>query len=391
MKEFHIRDEFLPYSRPLLNEEEEEEVLKVLKSGWVAKGPRTLELEKKFAEYLGAKYALALNSCTAALHLSLLSAGIGKGDEVITTTMTFSSTVNTIVHTGAVPVLVDVDPETFLIDPEKIEEKINKHTKAIVPVHYAGMACDMESIKALSNEHKLFISEDTAHGLCTKYKGKLIGSESQAASFSFYATKNICTGEGGMLVTNSKDIYEKAKVLSCHGMSANAWNRYEKGGSWKYDIEAPGYKYNMFDIQAALGIKQLEKLQFMQERRKHIADIYAEAFQEEEAVILPHIPQNTETSWHLYVLQIKEELLKINRDEFIEQLNSLNVGTSVHFIPVHLMSYYRENYGYKWGDFKVAEDYYKRIISIPLYPSMSDEDAEYVVKAIKYILQKYRN
>ncbi|OPJ65046.1 DegT/DnrJ/EryC1/StrS family aminotransferase [Clostridium oryzae] len=390
MKEFIKRHEFLPYSSPMLDSDEFDAVLDVLKSRWLAKGPRTVEFEQKFAEYIGAKHAVAVNSCTAALHLSLLAAAIKQGDEVITTTMTFASTVNTIVHVGAIPVLVDVDPENFLIDPDRIEEKITDRTRAIVPVHYAGKACNMDKIKELAEKYKLFISEDAAHGLCTRYKGQLIGSESTAASFSFYATKNICTGEGGMLLTNREDIYQKAKLLSCHGMSSEAWKRYNRGGSWEYDIEEPGYKYNMFDIQAALGIKQLEKLESMQQRRRHIAQKYTEAFNDEEAVEVPRVPVNTENSWHLYIVQINSSLLKIKRNEVIAELNSLNIGTSVHFIPVHLMSYYRRTYGYGIGDFPVAEKYYNSIISLPLYPSMSDEDVDYVISAVKYIIKKYR-
>jgi len=268
---FKKRNDFLPYCLPDITEREINEVIETLKSGWLAKGPRTIEFEKKFAEYVGAKYAVGTNSCTAALHIALVAAGIGLGDEVITTPMTFAASANTIIHAGAVPVFVDIDPETGCIDPEEIEKKITSKTKAIVAVHYAGQACDLDRIYEIADKYNLFVSEDAAHAIYTRYKGNLIGHKPKGAvSYSFYATKNIATGEGGMLVTDNEEIADKARVLVTHGMSKNAWNRYAKGGSWMYDIEEIGYKYNMFDLQAALGLKQLERLEEMQRRREEI-------------------------------------------------------------------------------------------------------------------------
>lgn len=380
------RNTFLPYAIPLIDENDINEVVDTLKSGWVAKGPRTMEFEKRFAEYVGAKYAIAMNSATAALHIALIAAGIKAGDEVITTSMTFTATVNTIVHVGAIPVFVDIDPETGCIDANKIEEKITEKTKAIVPVHYTGHACDMDKIRAIADKYNLFVSEDAAHAIETYYKGNLIGKKGDCASFSFYATKNICTGEGGMLTTNRDDIAEKARVMSLHGMSKAAWNRYGKGGSWRYDIEYPGFKYNMFDIQAALAKTQMDKLDFMQARRKEIVKAYNEAFNRLDGVKIPIERQYTTHSWHLYILRLVLDKLTIDRDKFTELMGEANIGTSVHFIPVHLMSFYRNNYGCKEGDLPLTEKYFDSIVSLPLYPKMTDRDVKDVIDVVTSII-----
>lgn len=386
---YNKRETFLPYAVPLIDDEDINEVVETLKSGWVAKGPRTIEFEKRFAEYTGAKYAVAMNSATAALHIALIAGGVKPGDEVITTPITFAATANTIIHVGATPVFVDVDPETFCIDANKIEEKITDKTTAIVPVHYTGHACDMDKIRAIAEKYDLFVSEDAAHAIDTFYKGDLIGKKGDCASFSFYATKNICTGEGGMLTTNSEDIAEKARVMSTHGMSKAAWNRYGKGGAWRYDIEYPGHKYNMFDIQAALAKTQMNKLSAMQDRRKEIVKKYEEGFSTLDGIKLPPEADYTTHSWHLYVVRLELDKLTIDRDKFIELMGEANIGTSVHFIPVHLMSYYRENFGYKEGDFPVAESYFDTILSLPLYPKMTEEDVQDVINAVTHIISNY--
>ncbi len=390
MSQFPVREKFLPYNVPDITDLEIQEVIDTLRSGWLAKGPRTVEFEKRFAAYLGAKHAVAVNSCTAALHVALLSQDIGPGDEVITTPMTFASTASTIVHTGATPVFADIDPRTGCIDPAEIEKKVTPRTKAIVPVHYSGQVCDLDRIYEIADRYGLFVSEDAAHALWSRYKGRLIGNRLRGtASYSFYATKNLCTGEGGMLVTDNDAIAERARVLTCHGMSKNAWNRYAKGGTWKYDIAEPGFKYNMFDIQAALGLRQLERLEEMQARRLKIAARFQEAFGAIDAVEAPSVPDYATHSWHLYVLKIVPELLAIDRDQFIVELNARNVGTSVHFIPVHLMSAYRNRFGYQEGDFPHTEAHFDRIISLPLYPTMTEEDTEYVIAAVRDIVETY--
>lgn len=389
MSQFAKREDFIPYNLPDITQAEIDEVVDTLRSGWIAKGPRTLKFEKEFAEYLGAKHAIAVNSCTAALHISLLTQNIGPGDEVITTPMTFASTASTILHCGAKPVFADIDYRTGCIDPEEIAKKITPHAKAIVPVHYSGQVCDLDRIYELADEHNLYVSEDAAHALWSRYKGRLIGNKLRgAASYSFYATKNLATGDGGMLVTDRDDIAERARILVGQGMSHNAWNRYAKGGSWKYDIVEPGYKYNMFDIQAALGLVQLSRMEEMQARRLAIAARYQEEFGKIDAVEPPFVPEFTTHCWHLYVLRIVPELLTIDRDQFIVELNERNVGTSVHFIPTHTMTAFRK-LGWKEGDFPMAEKHFERIISLPLYPSMTDEQVQYVIDAVRDIVEKY--
>nr|WP_222871009.1 DegT/DnrJ/EryC1/StrS aminotransferase family protein [Paenibacillus methanolicus] len=382
-----IRKGYLPYCLPDITEEEINEVVDTLKSGWLAKGPKTIEFEKQFADYVGAKYAVGMNSATAALHIALCAAGVGPGDEVITTSMTFAASVNTIVHTGATPVFVDIDSNTGCIDPEQIEAKITSKTKAIVPVHYAGQACDLDRIYEIADKYNLFVSEDAAHAIFTQYKGRMIGCKPKGTvSYSFYATKNLATGEGGMLVTDDEEIANKARILVTHGMSRNAWNRYAKGGSWMYDIEEPGYKYNMFDLQAALGMVQLNRLQEMQSRRETLAKIYTSGLKDVKAITLPSIPEFTTThSWHLFVITLNTNL--ISRNDFIDKLNDRNIGTSVHFIPVHQMTAYKRMLGGQILELPNTEKWFENIVSLPLYPTMTDEDVNYVVNEVKNILE----
>ena len=390
MSKFVSRDTFIPYNVPDITEAEIDEVVATLKSGWLAKGPRTMQFEKQFAEYLGAKYAVAMNSCTAALHMALAAQGIGPGDEVITTPMTYVASANTIVHLGATPVLADIDYRTTCIDPDEIEKKITPKTKAIVPVHYSGQVCDLDRIYEIADKHHLFVSEDAAHALWSRYKGRLIGNSLQgAASYSFYATKNLCTGDGGMLVTDDEETAVKARMLSNSGMSQNAWNRYAKGGTWRYDIAEFGYKNNMFDIQAALGLVQLRRLEEMQEARLKIAARYQEAFGAMDAIEEPFVPEYTTHCWHLYVIRIVPEVLTIDRDRFITELNERNVGTSVHFIPVHNMSAYTKRFGYKPEDFPETQKHFERCISLPLYPGLTDEQVQYIIDAVADIAAKY--
>lgn len=390
MGQFKAREKFIPYNVPDLTEKEVEAVDGTIRSRWVAKGPRTAKFEEEFAKRVGAKHAVAMNSCTAALHVALLSNGIGPGDEVITTPMTFASTANTIIHVGAKPVFADIDYKTGCIDPDEIEKKITPKTKAVVPVHYSGQVCDLDRIYSIADKHSLFVSEDAAHAIGSSYKGRPIGSQLKGtASYSFYATKNLTTGEGGMLVTDDDEVDAKARIWAGQGMSHNAWNRYAKGGTWKYDICEPGFKYNMFDIQAALGLVQLSRLDEMQAKRKKIAEKYQREFAKIDAVEPPFVPDYATHSWHLYIIRIVPELLTIDRDRFIVELNKRNVGTSVHFIPVTSMSYYTKRYGFKKGDFPNAEKHFDRIISLPLYPSLTDEEADYIIDAVHDIVEKY--
>ena len=383
------RDEFLPYCRPYFDDDELNRVADVLKSGGWTKGSVTREFEKVFAEYVGAKYAVAVNSCTAAMHIALVAKGIGDGDEVISTPMTFCSTINTIVHTGAKPVLVDIDSKTGLIDVDKIEAAITEKTKAIVPVHYAGQSCDMDKINAIAEKYGLFVLEDCAHALSTEYKGKKIGSMGNACAYSFYVTKNISTAEGGMLTTDDEELYEKASVLSLHGMSKNAWSRYGTKGDWKYEVCDPGFKYNLTDIAAALGIAQMNKLDEMQDIRTEYAEIYNKAFDKIDGITYLKDNGLGKNSAHLYVIQIDKNKFDIDRDTFIELLKEYNIGTSVHFIPICMHPYYINNFGYKKGDFPETEKMFEGIISLPLYPSMTREDVMYVIEAVREIAREH--
>ena len=391
MSDFKVRDNWMAFCLPDISDAEVESVSAAVRSGWWAKGPRTIEFEKQFAQYVGAKYCIGLNSCTAALHLALAAKGIGPGDEVITTPLTFAASANTILHVGATPVFADIDMQTGLIDPNEIEKKITKKTKAIVPVHYSGLAADLGRIGELCDAHGLFLSEDAAHAVETRYNGELIGAHPRGAvSYSFYATKNLACGEGGALITDDEELAKKARVLSCHGMSAGAWNRYGKEGSWRYDIEEPGYKYNMFDIQASLAQVQLARMDDMQRRRFECVAVYEEAFKDVPELILQKTPEYCFHSRHLYILRLNTERLTISRDQFIEELKARNVGVSVHFIALHTMSAYTKRFGYKPEDFPNAYNYSESEISLPLYSTLGVENARYVADAVLDIVRKFR-
>ena len=383
------RADFLPFSPPLIGEEEIEEVINTLRSGWISAGPKTRQFETEFSEYLGAPAALALNSCTAGLHTALVTLGIGPGDEVVTTTMTFAASVNVIEHVGARPVLVDVQPDTLNLDPENLEEAITERTKAIIPVHYAGHPAAMDPIREMAATRGLHVVEDAAHAIPAKYKGSLIGSGSNPAAFSFYATKNLTTAEGGML-TGDEEFLDRARVVSLHGMNRDAWKRYDKGGSWFYEVIMPGFKYNMNDIQASMGLWQLRKLELFQKRRREVVEAYNSAFGPVEELELPVERPEVEHAWHLYVLRLHPEALTIGRDPFIEELTGRNIGTSVHFIPIHLHPYYRDKYGYAPDDFPVAYSNYQRMLSLPLNPRLTDQDVADVIEAVLDVVKKYR-
>jgi len=383
-----MRKDFLEFSPPVIGDDEINAVLETLRSSWITTGPKTREFENKFAEKFGAPAALAVSSCTAALHTALVGLGVGPGDEVITTTMTFCSTVNVIEQVGAKPVLVDVEPDTLNIDPEKVEAAVSPKTKAIIPVHYAGHPVDLDAIYDIAERHNLFVVQDAAHAVSAKYKGRYIGTRGTIAAFSFYATKNMTTAEGGML-TGTPDFVEKCRIISLHGMSRDAWNRYSKEGSWYYEVLLPGFKYNMTDIQASLGLVQLEKLESFQLRRAEIVAKYNQEFKNYDALEVPVAKAEVEHAWHLYVLKLNLEALRINRNQFIEELKVRNIGTSVHFIPIHLHPYYRDKYGYKPEDFPVAFNNYQRILSLPLHAGLSDNDVQDVIAAVVEIVKKY--
>lgn len=385
-----VRAKFLPFALPSIDNEEIKEVIDTLKSGWITTGPKTHMFEEKIKKYIGANHVIAVNSCTSALHLSLVVSGIKQGDEVITTPLTFASTANTIVHQGAKPVFVDIKRDTYNIDPRKIEENISDKTKAIIPVHYAGQPCEMNEILKIAEKNDLKVIEDAAHAIGAEYHGKKIGTIGDITCFSFYATKNITTGDGGAVVANNDEIAEKIRILSLHGMSKDAWKRYSSKGSWYYEITYPGYKYNMTDIQAALGLHQIDKLDEFIKIRKKYCIMYNMGFKDMEEIITPYVKENVKHVRHLYPILIKPELLKINRNKFIEALREENIGTSVHFIPLHLHPFYREKYGYVVGDYPNAEYVYNNLISLPLYPKMTEEDVYDVITAIKKLVDYYK-
>lgn len=385
-----VRGSFLPCFLPTIEQEEIDEVIDTLKSNWITTGPKTHQFEEMFREYVGCKHAIALNSCTAGLHLALVAAGIGEGDEVITSPFTFAATVNVIVHQGAKPVFVDIIPDTYNIDSGKIEAAISKKSKAIIPVHYAGQPCEMDEIMAIAKKYNLLVIEDAAHALSATYKGRKIGTIGDVTSFSFYATKIITTAEGGMVTTDNDELAEKIRLLSLHGISKDAWKRYSSEGSWYYEILYPGYKYNMTDIQASMGIQQLKKLDILQEVRQTIARLYTNTFKDMPEITEPYVDEQVQPTWHLYPILINTDRLKIDRNKFIEALKLENIGTSVHFIPIHLHPYYQEQFGFKRGDFPNSEYVYERIISLPLYPRMTEKDTEDVIAAVKKIVDYYR-
>jgi dTDP-4-amino-4,6-dideoxygalactose transaminase len=383
------RAEFLPFALHTVGPEEIEEVVDTLRSAWITTGPKTKRFETEFAKFVSAPAALALSSCTAALHTALATSGIGRGDEVITTPLTFAATLNVVEHVGARPVLVDVEPDTLNIDPVHVEAAITPRTKAIVPVHFAGHPADLDPLREMAAAYQLTLVEDAAHAMPAWYKGKLIGSEANPAAFSFYAIKNLTTAEGGMLTADAAFI-DRARVMSLHGMSRDAWKRYGKGGSWQYEITHAGFKYNMTDIQAALGLCQLKKIQRFHQRRREIVAMYRAAFGGCDALELPTERSDVESAWHLYVLRLRTDALTIDRARFIEELGERNIGTSVHFIPNHVQPFYRNKYGYEPASFPVAYSNYVRMLSLPLNPRLTDNDVADVAQAVLDVVRTYR-
>lgn len=393
---------YLPFAAPSFGPEEKSELLAALDSEWITTGPRTRQFEQQFAAYIGASNAVAVNSCTAALHLALAALDVGAGDAVITTPFTFAATANVIVHRAAFPAFVDIDPDTYNLDPAKLRIFLDQactwdgagralrlkrngcRIRAIIPVHYAGHPCDMDTIAALADHFQLAVIEDAAHAAGARYCGRKVGTLGQAACFSFYANKNITTAEGGMLTTNDCTLAERVRVLSLHGISKDAWKRYSSQGSWEYDVLEAGFKYNMTDLAAALGIHQLAKLDSFIERRAQLVKLYNLALHGLSGVKTPMVASYATSSWHLYAVQITAP--SITRDDIIRDLRKCNIGSSVHFIPLHLMSFYQRQFGYKRGDFPIAEQTFQRIVSLPLFPRMQDSDVQRVADTLWAIL-----
>ncbi|MCL4473369.1 MAG: DegT/DnrJ/EryC1/StrS family aminotransferase [Actinobacteria bacterium] len=384
-----MRETFLPFSPPLIGEEEIEEVIDTLRSDWITTGPKVKRFEAEFADRIGSPSALAVSSATDALLVGLAALGVQRGDEVITTPMTFCSTVHVIEHLGAIPVMVDVEPDNLTIDPELIMDAVGPKTRGILPVHIYGHPCAMDEIAGIARQWDLFVLEDAAHSLPATYKNKAIGSIGDLTAFSFYATKNLTTGEGGML-TGETELIDQARVWSLHGMTRDAYKRHSAEGSWRYEVVLPGFKCNMTDIQASIGLHQLRKLDLFHEKRKNIVSIYDRGLSGiDEIQTLVELPE-VESSWHIYPIRLNLDMLMIDRDRFIEEMRTRNIGTSVHFIPIHIHPYYRDKYSYKADAFPVAYENYLRLVTLPLNLRMSDTDAFDVIEAVSDIVKKYR-
>lgn len=385
-----VRGTYLPYCQHEIDEAEIEEVTATLRSAWLTTGPKVQTFQQRLAEYVGAPHAVAVNSATAGLHLVLAALGIGPGDEVITSPMTFCATAEVVEYQRATPVFVDIDPATHNLDPHQLEAAVTPRTRVILPVHFGGHPCPMDEILEIARRHALFVLEDAAHAVGARYRDRYVGNLSDATVFSFYATKNMTTGEGGMITCASAELAERLRMLSLHGISRDAWKRYSAEGSWYYEVRYLGYKYNLTDIAAALGLCQLAKLERFNARRRELAARYNAAFAELGEVTTLTVRPEVETAQHLYVIKLGLDRLTVDRATFIEALRAEGIGASVHFIPVHLHPYYREKYGYAPGAFPVAEQAYEQSISLPLYPRMSDQDADDVILAVTRLATRFR-
>jgi dTDP-4-amino-4,6-dideoxygalactose transaminase len=383
-------DCYLPFALPDVDDSELQEIKEALASGWVTTGPKVKKFEEDFASSVDAKHAIAVNSCTAALHLALESVGVNKGDEVITTPYTFAATAEVIRYFDACPVFVDILPDSFQINPGELKAAVTPKTRAILPVHIAGLPVDMDEIIAVASAHNLPVIEDAAHSFPATYKGRSIGSIGNLTCFSFYATKTITTGEGGMITTNNDEWADRCRIMSLHGIGRDAWKRYSAEGSWYYEIIAPGFKYNMTDVAAAMGIAQLRKADKMQARRKAIAETFNQAFVEVPEIQIPPDRKDCRHAWHLYMIRLYLDRLTIDRARFMEELKQRKIGASVHFIPLHCHPYYRDTFGYTPAAFPVAYREYMREISLPIYSRMSDGDVNRVIEAVVDVVKKHR-
>jgi dTDP-4-amino-4,6-dideoxygalactose transaminase len=383
-----LPEDFLPIARPDIDDADVAEVVDTLRSGWLTYGPKTQRFETEFKQIAGAEHAVATNSCTAGLHLSLLAAGIGPGDEVITTPLTFAATANVIVHAGATPVLADIGYDDLNIDPEQIERRITPRTKAIMPVHYAGHACRMDEVLDIARRHGLVVIEDAATAAGAAYKGRPVGSLGDMTAFSFYPIKNMTTGQGGIVTTDNPKYAEKLASLRNHGLDSNAWNRYSAEASRAfYTLSEPGFNYGMFDLLAAVGLGQLRRLPEFNARRAELAAAYTRLFADVPQIETPTVSPDVTSNWHLYVIRLRDTTLA--RDDLVTALKSRGIGTSVHYYPVHYHPYYRETYGFRPGDYPVCEAEFERILSLPLFSQMTDADVERVVEAVRACLGEH--
>ncbi|TJX68844.1 UDP-4-amino-4,6-dideoxy-N-acetyl-beta-L-altrosamine transaminase [Soehngenia saccharolytica] len=384
-----VRDTYLPYGKQTIDELDIKAVINVLKGDYLTTGPVVREFEQLVADYVGAKYAVAVSNGTAALHMACFAAGIKEGDEVIVSPMTFAASSNAVLYCGGTPVFTDIDPMTYNIDPRKIEEKITNKTKAIIPVDFSGQSVDMDSIKEIANKNNLIIIEDAAHALGSEYKGEKVGSQADMAEFSFHPVKTITTGEGGIVTTNSEGLYKKMMIFRTHGITRDQENFNENHGPWYYEQQYLGYNYRLTDIQSALGISQMSKIDNFINRRREIVKLYNDAFKDLKEIATPFEEEFSNSGWHIYVIKIKPDLLTTTRKEIFEALQAENIGVNVHYLPVYLHPYYRD-LGYEKGLCPNAEELYQNMITLPLFPSMSNEDVSDVIAAVKKVIDFYR-
>jgi len=384
-----IRDSYLPYGRQSIDEKDIEAVVNVLKGDYLTTGPAIQEFEIKVANYVDAKYAVAFSNGTAALHGACFAAGIGIGDEVITTPMTFAASANCVLYQGGTVVFADINSQTYNIDPLEIKNSITSKTKAIIPVHFTGQPADLSAIHDLAKVHNLVVIEDAAHAIGATYNGKKIGGLSDMTMFSFHPVKHITSGEGGMITTNSKEYYEKLLQFRSHGITREAEKLIENHGPWYYEMQFLGFNYRMTDVQAALGTSQLQKLDSFIDRRKEIVSMYNEAFSDLNEITVPYQQSDGDSSWHLYVINIDTELLAVGRKDIFEKLQKRNIGVNVHYIPVHTFPYYTD-LGYQKGSLPIAERLYENIISLPLFPAMSNKDVHDVIVAVKEVIAQVK-
>lgn len=384
-----VRDTFLPYGRQWIEDDDIEAVVKILKSDFLTTGPAILEFEEAVANYVGAKYAVSFSNGTAALHGACFAAGIQEGDEVITTPMTFAASANCVLYQGGTPVFADIDDSTYNIDPKQIEEKITSKTKAIIPVHFTGQPAELDEIHRLAQEHNLVVIEDAAHALGASYKKKRIGGLSDMTMFSFHPVKHITSGEGGVITTNDEGYYQKLLQFRSHGIIKDQQLMTEPHGPWYYEMQSLGFNYRMTDIQAALGANQLKKIDRFLSRRKHYVSLYNEAFESRDEIRIPAQHPDGDSSWHLYIIRLQTEKMKVSRKVIYEELMKENIGVNVHYIPVHKMPYYQQ-LGYGKETYPVAEKLYEEILTLPLFPKMSVDDINDVITAVIKILNHYR-
>jgi len=386
-----IRDKMLPYGHQWIDQDDIKAVSEVLQSDWITQGPKVEEFENNFAKYVGARYAVAVNSGTAALHNACFAAGISKGEKVITTPITFVASANCVIYQGGTPVFADIREDTLNIDPEEIKKKITSDTRALIPVDFTGLPVDLEEILQIARKNNLIVIEDASHALGATYKGSKIGSISDMTIFSFHPVKHIATGEGGMITTNNKKYYERLKLFRTHGITKEKDKLLNYDGPWYYEMQELGYNYRLTDFQCALGIAQLKKIDKNIQRRVEIAKRYNDEFKDLTEIIIPELnPLDSTSAWHIYIIQLNLEKLKVGRKEIFEALRAENIGVNIHYIPVHLQPYYQKKFGYHLGDFPIAENYYSRVITLPIFPKMSDHDVDDVIMAVKKVVQYYK-